>query len=235
MSRPHDRNSTVVSTSLLRQEFLKQIVRLSIKSTARAYYVNWAESWTKARGHQSTPRTLEWFEALTRSSSINDWQLRQAIDAARILACDAMKLPWALSFDWQGLSDQTKILQADHRTIARKTIRVSAQHASITPSSKDNPATQGKEIAAIIDALRRSIRLKNLAVATEETYVGWVSRFVRFCHQTLGQSPQTAGIPAVSGFLNYLALERNVSTATQKASTERFGILPKTHSRNARF
>ena len=40
------------------------------------------------------------------------------------------------------------------------------------------------------------IRIKNMAVVTEESYVSWNRRFTRFCHQEHGQSPQAAGPPA---------------------------------------
>ncbi len=84
------------------------IASLPIKSAARDYYVRWAESWIKARGHHSPERTQTFF-----------------------------------------------------------------------------------------DALGRSVRLKGHAVATEETYVYWNRRFIRFCHYKLGQSPQAVGPPAV--------------------------------------
>ena len=56
--------------------------------------------------------------------------MRQAIDAARILACDIMKIDWALSFDWQALSDQAKSLEPSHRTRARETITL--RHSAAT-------------------------------------------------------------------------------------------------------
>jgi hypothetical protein len=55
-----------------------------LKPAAQPHYGRWAEAWTKARGHQSPERTREWFEALGRSTSIANWQFRQAVDAARI-------------------------------------------------------------------------------------------------------------------------------------------------------
>ena len=79
----------------------------------------------------------------------------------------------------------------------------------------------------IIDSLRREIRLKNMAVATEETYVYWNRRFIRYCHQKLGQSPQAAGPPAITAYLDFLALERNVAPATQKQALNAMVFLTK--------
>jgi hypothetical protein len=91
-----DRSQHAVSPA--RRKFLQRIASLPIKPTTHDHYVRWAESWTKAQGHQSAERTQAYFDALGRSSSIADWQFRQAIDAARILACDVLAIPWASSF-----------------------------------------------------------------------------------------------------------------------------------------
>ena len=109
-----------------RQRFLDRLSSLSIRPTARDYYVRWAEDWTKARGQQSAERTQAYFDALGRSTHLADWQFRQAVDSARILACDVLALPWASSFDWRGLADQARSLEPDHRTVGRENIRVSA-------------------------------------------------------------------------------------------------------------
>ena len=114
-----------------RMKFIQHIAALPIKPAARDYYVRWAESWTKARGHQSPERTHEYFDALGRSAHLADWQFRQAVDAARVLACDVLTIPWASSFDWRGLSDQARSLEPDHRTLARESIPVAAPSRSV--------------------------------------------------------------------------------------------------------
>jgi hypothetical protein len=207
---------------------------LPIKPTAREYYVRWAESWTKACGHQSALRTRAYFACLGRSSHLADWQYRQAVDAARILACDVLAIQWAASFDWQGLSDQARSLEPDHRTLARETIQVRAELPIVAGASSlqavpgaSRSEAPAQELTSIIDALRRAIRLKNMAMATEETYVYWNCRFIRFCQQKLGQSPQAAGPPAITAYLDFLALERNVAPATQKQALNAMAFLVK--------
>ncbi|MEX1048032.1 MAG: integron integrase [Akkermansiaceae bacterium] len=83
------------------------------------------------------------------------------------------------------------------------------------PQSPEQAAHDEAELAKLIDALRRAVRLKGHAVATEETYVYWNLRFIRFCLQKLGQTPYAAGPSAISAYLDFLALERNVAPATQ--------------------
>lgn len=210
-----------------RMKFLQHIAALPIKPAARDYYVRWAEAWTKARGHQSPERTRAFFDALGRSSSIADWQFRQAVDAARILACDILTIPWASSFDWQALSDQAQSLQLDHRTLARETIRVRSGLPSSPLPSAELVADADAELTQVIDSLRRMIRLKNMAVATEETYVYWNRRFIRFCFQMFGQSPRAIGPSAITAYLDFLALERNVAPATQKQALNAMAFLMK--------
>jgi integron integrase len=213
-SVPDPTNQTV---SPARREFIQRISSLSIKPTARDYYVRWAELWTKAHGHQSAERTQAYFDALGRSTHLADWQFRQAIDAARILACDVLAIPWASSFPWQSLIDQARSLEPDHRTLARETIPVTAlpRSVGILPTSLPVDFDPEAELIKLIDALRRAVRLKGRAVATEETYVYWNRRFIRFCFQKLGQAPFDAGPSAISAYLEFLALERNVAPATQ--------------------
>jgi integron integrase len=199
-----------------RLKFIEQLAALPIRPTAREHYLRWAEAWIQARGHQSADRTRAYFDALGRSVHLADWQFRQAVDAARILACDVLTLPWAASFDWQGLSDQARSLEPDHRTLVRETLRVRAAPAVLCNESSEPASGAAVESDRIIDSLRRAIRLQGMAVATEETYVGWVLRFTRFCFQTLCQSPQLAGPSAITAYLEFLALERNVAPATQK-------------------
>ena len=227
MPPPSDPETASQNVSGARRKFIERIAELSIKPTVRDYYVRWAESWTKARGHQSPERTQGYFDALGRSSHVTDWQFRQAVDAARVLACDVLAVPWASCFDWRGLSDQARSLEPDHRTLARETIRV---RASLPPSPTPSPeqvADAETELKRLIDSLRRIIRIKNMAMATEETYVHWNCRFIRFCFQMLGQSPQMAGPPAITAYLDFLALERNVSPATQKQALNAMAFLTK--------
>ena len=227
MHFPFEPDPPSQKASPARQKFIQRIATLTIKPTACDYYIRWAESWTKARGHQSIERTQAYFDALGRSTHIADWQFRQAVDAARILACDVLAIRWASSFDWLGLSEQARSLEPDHRTLARESIRV---RANLPPSSTPTPeqvADAESELKRLIDSLRRIIRVKNMAMATEETYVHWNCRFIRFCFQMLGQSPQAAGPPAITAYLDFLALERNVASATQKQALNAMVFLVK--------
>lgn len=234
--------STSQNLSPSRQKFIQHIASLPIKPAARDYYERWAEDWTKARGQYSPERTQAYFDALGRSPRLADWQFRQAVDAARILACDVLAIPWAESFPWQSLADQARSLESTHRTLARQTTPVTGTSRSRPSQGYPDPALPiptppipgtsrssdpESELSSIIDALRRTLRLQNKAVTTEETYVYWNSRFIRFCFHRLGQSPRTIGPPAITAYLDFLALERNVAEATQKQALNAMAFLMK--------
>jgi len=227
MNSPSDFPSDGQPPSPPRLLFLQRLKALPIKPAALEYYVRWAEAWTKVCGNRSADSTTAFFDALGRSTHLADWQFRQAVDAVYILAHDILALPWADAYDWQGLADQAKSLEPDHRTLGRETIQVRAE-LPVPPAAPSRPLQEtGVEIDRIVDALRRAIRLAGLAYATEQTYVHWSTRFTRFCLECLKQTPQDAGIPAITAYLDYLALERNVAPATQKQALNAIAFLTK--------
>ncbi len=226
-----------------RVRFLRRLSALLVKQAAQPYYVRWAEAWTKAGGHRSAGATGDFFESLGRSPRLADWQkprgpegfwtarsaarrarrraeppsqFRQAVDAVRILACEILAIPWAHGFDWRGLADQARSLAPDHRTHGREVIRVPCAPPAALPGPSGPPPDEAAEVSHITGEVRRAVRLGGLSYATEQTYVHWNARFTRFCIARLGRTPQNAGPPGVTAYLDYLALERNVSAATQK-------------------
>ena len=66
-----------------------------------------------------------------------------------------------------------------------------------------------------IDKLRLFIRARNLAYATEKTYVGWILHFIRYHNK---KHPKVMGTPEIEEFLNYLVLERFCSKSTQRTA-----------------
>jgi site-specific recombinase XerD len=64
----------------------------------------------------------------------------------------------------------------------------------------------------LLDQVRDAIRLKHYSYRTEQTYVGWIRRYILFHHK---QHPKDMGTPEVEAFLTHLAVERNVAASTQ--------------------
>ena len=65
---------------------------------------------------------------------------------------------------------------------------------------------------AILQQMRKELRLRHKALETERSYVGWVQRFMRHC-----RSPelQQFGDPEIKAFLTDLAVDGNVASGTQ--------------------
>ena len=77
----------------------------------------------------------------------------------------------------------------------------------------DIPVPIDPESTRFIPRLRLFIRQKGLAYSTEKTYIQWILHYIRF-HKM--RHPKDMGPTEVDEFLTYLALQRNVSPATQK-------------------
>jgi integron integrase len=64
----------------------------------------------------------------------------------------------------------------------------------------------------LLDRVRQAARLKHYSIRTEEAYVSWVRRYVRF-HGT--RHPQEMGMQEVESFLTDLAVHKRVAASTQ--------------------
>ena len=64
----------------------------------------------------------------------------------------------------------------------------------------------------LIPAVRRAIRARHLSRLTEDAYVRWIVRYVRY-HGT--RHPRALGEREMRDFLSHLAADRNVSASTQ--------------------
>jgi integron integrase len=71
--------------------------------------------------------------------------------------------------------------------------------------------------AKLLDQLREVLRVKHYSRRTEETYVGWVLRYLKFHRERAGrwQHPRELGGTEVVAFLNHLANAEHVAAATQ--------------------
>jgi len=64
----------------------------------------------------------------------------------------------------------------------------------------------------LLDQMRALLRSKHYARRTEQSYIDWVTRYIRF-HQT--RHPRELGPADISAFLTHLAVDLQVAAATQ--------------------
>jgi hypothetical protein len=68
----------------------------------------------------------------------------------------------------------------------------------------------------LLDQVRHCLRVRRYSYRTEQCYVHWAERYIRFHKGPDGfRHPATLGAAEVEAFLTYLAVERHVSASTQ--------------------
>jgi integron integrase len=70
----------------------------------------------------------------------------------------------------------------------------------------------GQPQPKLLDQVRARLRSKHYARRTEQSYIDWITRYVRF-HQM--RHPRELGVADVSAFLTYLAVDLKVAASTQ--------------------
>lgn len=73
------------------------------------------------------------------------------------------------------------------------------------------PARSGAE-PRLLDRVRELIRIKHYSIRTEEAYLQWIRRYIRFHGR---RHPRELGADELRSFLSDLAIRRNVSAPTQ--------------------
>ena len=63
----------------------------------------------------------------------------------------------------------------------------------------------------LLNQMINTIRAKHYSIRTEQSYLNWANRFIRFHHK----HPKDMGEPEITAFLNYLAVNRKVAASTQ--------------------
>lgn len=83
--------------------------------------------------------------------------------------------------------------------------------------SRPEPSIPWQTIAppgrlAFLDRVRSKLRIRHMSVRTEQSYVGWIRRYIH--HHGIWH-PDEMGAVEVVEFLSHLAVERNISASTQ--------------------
>jgi integron integrase len=79
-------------------------------------------------------------------------------------------------------------------------------------ASGDQIRGQGAKPKKLLDRAREVMRLKHYSVRTEQAHIAWMTRHILFHNK---RHPMEMGPAEIEAFLSHLAMERNVSAATQ--------------------
>lgn len=81
-----------------------------------------------------------------------------------------------------------------------------------TPQSSGVTGADGATPLRLLEQVRRQIRLRHYSIRTEQAYLGWIRRFIRANGR---RHPRELSGEEVAAFLTGLAVEEQVSAATQ--------------------
>ncbi len=79
----------------------------------------------------------------------------------------------------------------------------------------DVPVTIPEKPVRLIDQVRALIRSRNMAYKTEQTYIHWILRYIRFHNK---KHPKGLNERHVEAFLSHLAIQCNASKSTQRTA-----------------
>jgi len=146
----------------------------------------------------------QYFTAAGQDASLPGWRFRQLVHALQLLFTQLLKPSWACAFDWEYWLASARALEENHPTLAR--------HNSPVQVAPPPPATNVQGSADWRERLIGELRRRNYSIRTEEAYVHWAQRFLKFNDDALPEQLNGAHIGA---YLNHLALSRQVSPSTQ--------------------
>jgi len=129
----------------------------------------------------------------------------------RLLFSALLSAPWAADYDWNRWRAFARNLGPDHATLARE----STGAALTAPSTNALINRWRNEFATEHDGFVRTLRVRRMSIRTEQSYEHWIARFCKF-HGW--QPPGDMSPDRVCTFLEYLAVERRVSSSTQKVA-----------------
>jgi integron integrase len=136
---------------------------------------------------------------LRKRQGIADWQVRQAEHALRILY--EIFLPQ---------------YAPERQAAVGPIVKLPAQEAKAkTDGFRDRviPGEVERQFPELLEAVKTEVRSRHFSYRTETTYLDWVRRFIAFHDYA---NPKGLDAPtAVKTYLDYLAVEREVSAGTQ--------------------
>jgi len=168
------------------------------------FYVRWVRDFESfLQGKPLRDRSRKDIEAflsdLRKRQGIADWQVRQAEHALRILY--EIFLPQ---------------YAPERQAAVGPTGKSPAQEAKArTEGFRDRliPGEVERQFPELLQAVKTEVRSRHFSYRTETTYLDWVRRFIAFHDYA---NPKELDAPtAVKTYLDYLAVEREVSAGTQ--------------------
>ncbi len=154
-----------------------------------------------------------YFCRLVLDNKLTDWQFDQTVDAIRVLFTTTVKMRWARDFSWEQWKEPHLNFPKELEYFDQI-----GRHIGITkPDERFSDTQKGRRVQAMygreFEKMGQVIRNSNYSLRTEQTYTGWLMRFITF-HDL--KDPRRLGTRQVKAYLTYLANVRKVSANTQR-------------------
>jgi integron integrase len=212
-----------VAVSRFWDEYIEKTRAYGLKPSTVRWHVKHAEAYIKdhpdRRLATHTAADVErYLGTKGRNRRLADWQFGQLVRALQILFVEMVKAPWANEFPWHGWIDSARELEPSHPTVARD----SEGGVRTGPITNDNGG-RSRDMDRLVQRFKQAypehaerlvveIRLRQYSIRTEQSYLAWLARLVKF--HGMRDPAELDGV-ALSAFLEYLVVKRLVSGSTQ--------------------
>lgn len=190
--------------------YLEAVLEEGVPRPQARWYVIRALQFGKFHGdaplaERGAKEVRDFLRSLAARPGIQEWQVRQASTAIRILYRNVLCLGWAEP--WPAFEVQCSRAQPAGKGNADST---SPGCPPLDHSLAGRDADLMRD--TVLERLRALMRTGHYSSLTEKSYRGWILRFLHYC----SERSLDPGAEAVREFLEDLAVEQQVSAATQR-------------------
>lgn len=194
--------------------FSQMLKAKRIKSSSVPFYINNVKHFLlKAKNtpidELSARRVSSYLSYLCKNEKVEDWQVNQSVTSLHIFIRDILKHDYVEAIDWNYYIQEVSNSSYRHVTEIE---------------SLDIPELIAKKVSrfdirlrnnygSLLTKMVRTLRVRNYAKKTEQTYLLWATRFLWFIN---GLPEEAISDVQVREYLEYLVIERRVSPNTQK-------------------
>ena len=173
-------------------------------------------TWCRGQPHRAGIEAMaEGYLVELRQRRVPDWQADQVSQALHIMTTGVENWHWQEDdlghwrphFRVKAPVEAEPLSPAPPPSVAHAPAAEPIRPPPSTPGGSPNERTEHPSIAR----MRQELRVRHYAYRTEEAYLDWVRRFLRYSSTAPGELDESS----VRRFLEHLALRRNVSASTQ--------------------
>ena len=188
------------------KDFQGFAINRGIQGKTIKWYMYWIRQFVRHLGttplQKCTLKDVRLFlRHLDGRPDVPEWQMEQARNALRLLFKDFFQFSWA-----QKKGEAKKNYSSDKSNRRRFGERYT-QFKDVLPPKRVTAA-----YGVVLERMRSEIRVRHYSIRTERTYEQWVRRFLSFIN---GKLVDDMSADDVKSYLNYLAVERQVSARSQ--------------------